>query len=134
MSHTPHLPSWHSRWRIIASLVAAPMLVAPTAFAATVEANAIKRTVIVAYAALAQAVYEDAALGARSLAAAVDALIADPSETSLARARQAWIDSRVPYAQTEAFRFYDGPIDAVEGRINSWPIDENLIDYVAGDG
>jgi putative iron-regulated protein len=41
--------------------------------------------------------------------------------------------TRVPYAQTEAYRFYDGPIDALEGLINSWPIDENLIDYVDGD-
>jgi putative iron-regulated protein len=39
----------------------------------------------------------------------------------------------VPYAQTEAYRFYDGPIEAVEGLINAWPIDENLIDYVDGD-
>ena len=33
----------------------------------------------------------------------------------------------------KAYRFYDGPIDAVEGLINSWPIDENLIDYVDGE-
>jgi putative iron-regulated protein len=55
-----------------------------------------------------------------------------PSSDSLDSARQAWNDARVPYAQTEAYRFYDGPVDAVEGRINAWPIDENLIDYVPG--
>jgi putative iron-regulated protein len=35
--------------------------------------------------------------------------------------------------QTEAYRFSDGPIEEVEGLINSWPIDENLIDYVEGE-
>ena len=39
----------------------------------------------------------------------------------------------MPYLQTEACRFYDGPIDAVEGWINAWPIDEHYVDYVAGD-
>ena len=63
----------------------------------------------------------------------MDAFVDAPREDSLSRARQAWIDARVPYVQTEAYRFYDGPIDAVEGLINSWPIDENLIDYVDGE-
>jgi uncharacterized iron-regulated protein len=30
--------------------------------------------------------------------------------------------------QSEAFRFYDGPIDRLEPWINSWPIDENFVD------
>src|SRR5262245_26533429 len=51
----------------------------------------------------------------------------------LQQARKAWIAARLPYLQSEAARFYDGPIDEVEGFINSWPIDENLIDYVADD-
>jgi putative iron-regulated protein len=33
---------------------------------------------------------------------------------------------------TEAFRFYDGPIEAIEGEINAWPINEAFIDYVDG--
>src|SRR5947207_2002746 len=35
-------------------------------------------------------------------------------------------------AVIETFRFYDGPIEALEGRINSWPLDESFIDYVQG--
>src|SRR5262249_43064108 len=75
----------------------------------------------------------DALAGATSLADAIDAFVAAPADASLSRARQAWIAARVPYAQSEAFRFADGPIDAVEGFINSWPIDRNLIRYVDGD-
>jgi len=89
--------------------------------------------VIADYAAIAHANYEDALAGTRLLADAIDAFLRAPSADSLAGARQAWIDVRVAYAQTEAFRFYDGPIDAVEGLVNSWPIDENLIDYVDGE-
>ena len=55
----------------------------------------------------------------------------------LTAAKDAWLDSREPYLQTEVYRFYDGPIDAlpdeVEGLLNAWPMDENYIDYVDGD-
>ena len=43
--------------------------------------------------------------------------------------------SREPYLQTEAYRFYSGPIDddkGPEGLINAWPLDEAYIDYVKG--
>jgi putative iron-regulated protein len=36
----------------------------------------------------------------------------------------------VPYQQTEAFRFGNPVVDDWEGRVNSWPLDEGLIDYV----
>jgi putative iron-regulated protein len=39
----------------------------------------------------------------------------------------------VPYQQTEAFRFGNPIVDDWEGRVNSWPLDEGLIDYTAGD-
>ena len=39
----------------------------------------------------------------------------------------------MPYMQTEACRFYEGPIDALEPLINAWPIDERYIDYVVGE-
>ena len=97
------------------------------------DLTALKRTVVADYATLVYATYQDALAGARTLSASVDAFVESPGADSLQRARQAWIDARIPYTQTEAFRFYDGPIEAVEGLINSWPIDENLIDYVEGD-
>jgi putative iron-regulated protein len=85
------------------------------------------------YADLVRASYAKSAADAAMLGEAVDALLADPDEATLAAARYAWLNARVSYLQTEAFRFYDGPIEAVEGRINAWPLNEAFIDYVAGD-
>ena len=51
---------------------------------------------------------------------------------TLADARKAWTASRPAYMRTEAFRFYDGPIERVEGEINPWPVNEAYIDYVQG--
>ncbi|MDQ2641764.1 MAG: peptidase [Pseudomonadota bacterium] len=86
--------------------------------------------VIEHYAAMALAVYEDSLAAARRLGTAVDALAANPSESTLAAARQGWIDARVPYMQSEVLRFGNPVVDAWEGRVNSWPLDEGLIDYV----
>ena len=58
-----------------------------------------------------------------------------PNEQSLADCKSAWLAARLPYGQTEAYRFYDGPIDGpagVEGLLNAWPLDEGYIDYVVG--
>src|SRR4029079_12671837 len=62
---------------------------------------------------------------------AIDTLIKTPTEANLVAARQAWIDARVPYMQTEAFRFGNKIVDDWEGRVNSWPLDEGPIDYVS---
>jgi putative iron-regulated protein len=97
------------------------------------DLRSLEQSVVAAYAALVYASYHDALAGSQHLAAVIDAFLDAPSADSLNRARQAWIDARVPYLQTEAYRFADGPIEAVEGLINSWPIDENLIDYVDGE-
>ena len=86
--------------------------------------------VIDTYADIAQAGYEDSAITARRLQAAVDALIADPSAKALQDAKAAWRSARVPYQQTEAFRFGNPIVDAWEGKVNAWPLDEGLIDYV----
>ena len=77
--------------------------------------------------------YRDAAAAVQALDQAVDELLARPSEETLAAARRAWVKARPPYLLTEAFRFYDGPIEQVEGRINAWPMNEAAIDYVQGD-
>lgn len=82
------------------------------------------------YADIALAGYEDALTTARALDAATDALIASPSDETLAAARGAWIASRPSYQQTEAFRFGNAIVDAWEGKVNAWPLDEGLIDYV----
>ncbi len=36
----------------------------------------------------------------------------------------------MPYQQTEAYRFGNPLVDEWEGKVNAWPLDEGLIDYV----
>lgn len=88
------------------------------------------------YTALVHANYEDAVTAAMELQAANAALVADASDATLQAAKDAWLDARPTYLQTEVFRFYDGPIDGddgdPEGRINAWPMDESTVDYVDG--
>ena len=45
-------------------------------------------------------------------------------------AREAWKAARIPYQQTEVYRFGNAIVDDWEGRVNAWPLDEGLIDYV----
>ncbi len=80
------------------------------------------------YAEIALSSYSDALGAAQKLEAAIAAFVEKPSAAGLEGAREAWRRARVPYSQTEVFRFYDGPIDALEMYINTWPIDENYID------
>ena len=87
--------------------------------------------VVAHYADLAAAKYGDSLITAQALQGAVAALIAAPSDETLTAARDAWKAARVPYQQTEAFRFGNAVVDDWEGRVNSWPLDEGLIDYVA---
>ena len=61
---------------------------------------------------------------------AIDALITNPSVETQDAAKTAWLAARVPYLQTEAFRFGNAIVDEWEGQVNSWPLDEGLIDYV----
>jgi len=82
------------------------------------------------YADIALASYEDSLSTAMRLRQAVEALLASPSQTSLHDARKAWLAARVPYMQTEAFRFGNPLVDDWEGKVNAWPLDEGLIDYV----
>jgi len=82
------------------------------------------------YGDIAFASYGDALATAKQLQTAVNGLIADPTDATLARARDAWKKARVPYMQTEGFRFGNAIVDDWEGPVNSWPLDEGLIDYV----
>src|SRR6185436_10187825 len=89
------------------------------------------------YADIALAAYQDSLAASEELHDAIDLFVADPTEESFLAAREAWIASREPYEQTEAYRFYNGPIDGDDGSpeilINAWPLDEVYIDYVEGD-
>ncbi len=90
-----------------------------------------QKDVIASYATIGLATYEDSLIGARQLKVAVDALVARPDMVKLEAARTAWKAARVPYMQTEAFRFGNKVVDDWEGKVNAWPLDEGLIDYVA---
>lgn len=107
------------------------MLAATLAWAASGVAYAAEPAAVVKnYADIALAEYEDALAGARVLQSKVDALLAKPSADTMKAARDAWLDARVPYQQTEVFRFGNPVVDDWEGRVNAWPLDEGMIDYV----
>lgn len=97
----------------------------------------LRQQVVDNYASLVLANYEDAITTAKALQTQVNAFVLAPSAKGLEDCKTAWLKSRIPYLQTEAFRFYDGPIDAAadnfEGLINAWPLDEAYIDYVSDD-
>ncbi len=103
-----------------------------TTFGASVSGWASDRAQVVeTYADIAEAAYSDSLTMARQLQAAVDSLIASPSESTLDAARSAWLAARDPYMQTEVYRFGNPIVDDWEGKVNAWPLDEGLIDYVA---
>jgi putative iron-regulated protein len=89
--------------------------------------------VISTYKMLVHRTYQLSVDEAGKLKTAITAFVAAPDAAKLMAAKQAWLQSRLPYNQTDAYRFYDGPIDneedGPEGAINGWPLDENYIDY-----
>lgn len=94
-----------------------------------------KSTVIENYANLVFKNYQDAFDGAKALQTSIDTFVTTPTETNFEAAKTAWKTARETYGQTEAFRFANGPIDdndGPEGLLNSWPLDENYVDYVDG--
>ena len=95
--------------------------------ASAVEPQAVLKT----YADIAAAGFSDALTTARTLEGAIASFLAAPDESTLQKARDAWRAARVPYMQTEVFRFGNPVVDAWEGKVNAWPLDEGLIDYVA---
>ena len=115
-----------------ASLPAHAQIAAPAAVAAAAVDH---KAVAAHYAALVHANYADTLAAAKDLQAAIAEFTKAPSADGLTKARKAWLHAREFYGQTEAFRFYGGPIDddkGPEGQINAWPLDEAYVDYVTG--
>ena len=109
------------------TLTALPLvMIAAASVAATPE------DVVETYADIAEAAYGDSST-AQALREAIGTLVESPSEETLNAAREAYTAARVPYQQTEAYRFGNPIADDWEGRVNAWPLDEGLIDYVAED-
>ena len=125
---------------LIASAIALGATTIAPAFATTPAAAATSQIqaqdVLQHYSSLVYANYSDSIAAAKQMQQAIDAFIANPSQATQDAARKAWLNAREFYGQTEAFRFYDGPIDnedGPEGQINAWPMDESYVDYVVGD-
>jgi len=116
--------------RIFAVALAAGSLLLVSLATAQAQSAPDKRAILATYADIAQAMYEDSLATARTLQRAISALTATPSEANLKAAREAWLAARVPYQQSEVYRFGNPIVDEWEGRVNSWPLDEGLIDYV----
>ncbi|WP_172329555.1 imelysin family protein [Mangrovicoccus sp. HB161399] len=104
-----------------------------TALAATLAVPAFaveKSDVLNNYIDMGQAKFEDSLSTAQVLQEKVAALIAEPSPQALDAAKQAWLAARIPYQQSEVYRFGNPIVDDWEGKVNAWPLDEGLIDYV----
>ncbi len=92
------------------------------------------------YGVLADELYTQSYKDALKLQAAINKFVKEPTAENLEQTKQVWFMARESYGVTEAFRLSNGPIDAeegwiadaygaLEGQINAWPLDENMIDY-----
>lgn len=102
---------------------------------APVATEDMRKAVVETYSRIAYQLYQDTHDSAHELLSVVQKLVANPSQLNLENARAAYIAARTPYGQTDAFRFYGGPIDDEKGTermMNGWPLDEAYIDYVVG--
>jgi CxxC motif-containing protein (DUF1111 family)/uncharacterized iron-regulated protein len=99
-------------------------------------ADDLQKSFVSNYAEILHAGYLDSHEGVAVIQTKIVALAERPTPAALAEAKQAWIDARIPYSQTEVARFYGGPIDhpdtGREGMINAWPLDEAYLDGVEG--
>ncbi|OCL86101.1 imelysin family protein [Arcobacter porcinus] len=105
------------------------------------ETKSKQEKIVENYAKIAQENYKDALEDAKKLQIAINKFVENPTQESYDSAKLAWLESRESYGTTEAFRLSNGPIDseeewieeaygALEGQINAWPLDENMIDYI----
>ncbi|WP_147112541.1 imelysin family protein [Tateyamaria sp. syn59] len=101
-----------------------------TVLLAATPALADKAAVLDNYADIALAKYTDSLTTAQALLDTVNTLAETPSAEALEAAKAAWLASRVPYQQSEVYRFGNAIVDDWEGKVNAWPLDEGLIDYV----
>jgi len=120
-----------SRWLSL-TLALAAALVSSCARSSSKLAPERTAAFLVTYADIAVAGYGAALSDARALSTSIEAFVQQPSAERLGAARAAWISARRSYVQTEAYRFYGGPIDSVELLLNTWPVDENYLESEDG--
>lgn len=99
-------------------------------YATLASAETTPPQVLAHYADIGEAKYTDALDTAKALDIAIDGFLSSPSDETQNAAKNAWLAARVPYQQTEVYRFGNSIVDEWEGKVNSWPLDEGLIDYV----
>jgi len=95
-----------------------------------------QQEVVENYSDIVLASYEDSLGLALDMQSAINFFVDNPTEENFESAKAAWKAAREVYGQTEAYRFYNGPIDDAdgpEGLINAWPLDEGWIDYIDSD-
>lgn len=89
-----------------------------------------RQAVVTHYADMAHAIYSDSLQSVIVLREKVEALIENPSANTHQDAKNAWLAARQIYGQSEAYRFGNLNVDEWEVKVNAWPLDEGLIDYV----
>lgn len=108
-----------------------PLLAFTAPVVAATPQDSLAERVAHRYAQLAQARYQASLDSAQALVAETLAFLEDPTKESHEALKRTWLDSHLIYSSTEVFRFGNPNVDAWEGKVNAWPMDEGLIDYVA---
>ena len=81
-----------------------------------------EKDVVVTNAQHAYAVYADSLIAAKQLKNVIEQFVAEPSEANFSAAKNAWLDAREPYGQSEVYRFREGPIDNLTRDDNGNPV------------
>ncbi|MGK0389076.1 MAG: putative iron-regulated protein [Maribacter sp.] len=74
--------------------------------------------------------YSDLEDKSNVLLSSVNALKSNPSETNLTTARQAWVDTRKPWEQSEGFLFGPVDTDGIDPALDSWPVNQTDLEAV----
>lgn len=142
---------------VSSAIIAGSVNAAPIPFTRDLQ---LEQEIVETYSGIAYANYQDSLQGVSDLKQAINDFLVGAEnnfserslELLLKNAKDVWTsNARVPYGQTEIFRFVNGPIDfeaiddgvtsyleqinfeGVEGMVNGWPLDEAYIDAVDGD-
>ena len=86
--------------------------------------------ILLNYSNIAEAKYKDALTLAKKMHKSIERFMKDPNESNFNEVKDSWLEARTVYQQTEVFRFGNPIVDDWEGKVNAWPLDEGLIDYV----
>ena len=89
-----------------------------------------KETISENYSNIAYAKYKDSLDLAEVMLSKINYFLESPSEKKYNDIKKSWLMARTIYQQTEVFRFGNPVVDDWEGKVNAWPLDEGLIDYV----